>query len=83
MHTIVADIIDGVSLLHSLGIAHHDLSLENVLINRTTGRATIIDLGMVVKVPLCQQQLYRPKIAPAPRWPCRCPFSATAARPSP
>mmetsp|Transcript_25916 Transcript_25916/g.103616 ORF Transcript_25916/g.103616 Transcript_25916/m.103616 type:complete len:435 (+) Transcript_25916:1536-2840(+) len=42
-------IVRGVGALHAHGVAHHDLSLENVL--RVTDRAAVvIDFGMAVKV---------------------------------
>eukprot|EP00635_Sarcinochrysidales_sp_CCMP3193_P014149 CAMPEP_0118912054 /NCGR_PEP_ID=MMETSP1166-20130328/13475_1 /TAXON_ID=1104430 /ORGANISM="Chrysoreinhardia sp, Strain CCMP3193" /LENGTH=565 /DNA_ID=CAMNT_0006851569 /DNA_START=121 /DNA_END=1814 /DNA_ORIENTATION=- len=45
-------LVRGIVRLHSLGVAHHDLSLENVLwlrSGRTPGKAFIIDLGMAAK----------------------------------
>ena len=46
-------LVRGLVNLHALGLAHHDLSLENVLWLRSgpkAGKAFIIDLGMAVKV---------------------------------
>ena len=44
-------LVRGLVRLHALGVAHHDLSLENVLWFRSgsAGKAFIIDLGMAVK----------------------------------
>lgn len=42
-------IIHQVGELHSLGWAHKDMSLENVLYDPDTGTATIIDFGMTVR----------------------------------
>ncbi|CAK0810499.1 unnamed protein product [Prorocentrum cordatum] len=48
MYPLVYQIFDGVRLLHQLGIAHRDLSLENLLLNNEKGvlRIKIIDFGM-------------------------------------
>ena len=48
---IFSQIVKGVLNLHSKGIAHRDLSLENILISRRSGIIKIIDLGMCLKVP--------------------------------
>lgn len=53
MHPIVVQLFSGVRWLHELGVAHRDLSLENVLLNREGEgdnaklRVKIIDFGMV------------------------------------
>lgn len=44
-----ADMLRGVTFLHSIGIAHRDLSLENVLL--LDGRAVIADFGLCVQQP--------------------------------
>ena len=48
---ILSQIVDGLEVAHSLGLAHHDLSLENLMAD-AAGGAVIIDWGMVVKVAL-------------------------------
>lgn len=63
-------ILNGLEVLHSLGLAHHDMSLENLMLDQQ-GKCVIIDLGMIVKCSL------RPdgravKVAPSRGWPCRC-----------
>jgi serine/threonine protein kinase len=48
---IFSQIVDGLEVAHSLGLAHHDMSLENLMTD-ASGGAVIIDWGMVVKVAL-------------------------------
>ena len=48
---IFTQILNGVNNLHSKGIVHRDLSLENVLISKRLGIVKIIDLGMCLKIP--------------------------------
>lgn len=48
---IFSQILEGVYNIHSKGIVHRDLSLENVLVSRRHGLVKIIDLGMCLKVP--------------------------------
>ncbi len=42
------DLLTGVSYLHSKGIMHRDLKLENIMLEKGEGRAkaVIIDMGM-------------------------------------
>lgn len=40
------DVLQGLSHLHSAGIAHRDLSIENILYDQDNDRFVIIDLGM-------------------------------------
>jgi serine/threonine protein kinase len=44
-------ILVGLAHLQHLGIAHRDLSLENVLYSRATGNCKIIDFGMALRLP--------------------------------
>ena len=44
-------IVKGVIGLHSVGVCHRDLSLENILFNKETEECTIIDFGMSIIVP--------------------------------
>ncbi|CAK0806690.1 unnamed protein product [Prorocentrum cordatum] len=48
MHPLASQIFKGVRWLHDLGIAHRDLSLENILLHNENGalRIKIIDFGM-------------------------------------
>jgi serine/threonine protein kinase len=48
MHPLVSQIFTGVRWLHDLGVAHRDLSLENLLLHNENGamRIKIIDFGM-------------------------------------
>ena len=49
---IFRQIVDGLEVAHSLGLAHHDMSLENLMADATGTNVSIIDWGMVVKVAL-------------------------------
>lgn len=40
-----SQIIDGVSYMHSIGIAHMDLKLENIMVDNVNKKIQIIDLG--------------------------------------
>lgn len=48
------NILLGLQHLHSIGIAHRDMSLENVLYSRSTGICKIIDFGMSLRLPVSQ-----------------------------
>jgi serine/threonine protein kinase len=53
---IARSIFEGVQWLHDLGIAHRDLSLENILLTDTRGpipQVKIIDFGMATLKPRC------------------------------
>jgi serine/threonine protein kinase len=63
-------LVGGLEVAHALGLAHHDMSLENLMTD-AAGRAVIIDWGMVVKVPVTPGGTVV-KLAPAATWPCRC-----------
>lgn len=74
--TLFRNVLDGLESLHADGMAHHDLSLENVMLD-SDNAAVIIDFGMAVKIPV-----FSPTAAETPRvpiplrpsdaWPCRC-----------
>ena len=55
---LMRQIVEGVAHLHANGIAHRDLSLENVLVHSPSGRGDddvvlrIIDLAMAIRVPI-------------------------------
>lgn len=66
------DILSGLEVTHSLGIAHHDISLENLMLDQF-GHVTIIDYGMAVKVPLVVGgDGTSVKLKSQAGWPCRC-----------
>jgi len=48
---VVEDVAAGLEWLHSLGVAHHDVSFENVMVD-SQGRCVLIDFGQAVKVPV-------------------------------
>lgn len=41
-----------IQYLHSHGVCHRDLKLENILINTTTQKIKIIDFGLALNTPL-------------------------------
>ncbi|CAM9474955.1 unnamed protein product [Scytosiphon promiscuus] len=45
-------IVDGMRYIHSKGICHADMSLENTLVNATRTKAFIIDFGMALQMPI-------------------------------
>lgn len=49
--TLFLQILAGVKFLHSKGVIHRDMSLENLLYDKRSRRALIIDLGMCLKLP--------------------------------
>jgi len=61
MLPLVAQIFSGVRCLHDIGIAHRDLSLENILLTRSgnDGELTvkIIDFGMATIVRQCRREV--------------------------
>lgn len=63
IHPIAVQIFSGVRWLHELGIAHRDLSLENVLLNQegqepdVRYRVKIIDFGMVTLARSCLKEI--------------------------
>ena len=46
---IFCNILDGLEKLHSLGICHRDLSLENIVVTEDLARCVIIDYGMSLR----------------------------------
>ena len=71
---ITRQVLQALSAAANLGVAHHDVSIENVLIETTSGdeagpeRATLIDWGQCVKAPRDTNGLPVP-ICNATRWP--------------
>jgi len=63
-------VVDGLEVAHSLGLAHHDVSLENLMTD-AGGGVIVIDWGMVVKVALTDRGV-PVKVAARNQWPCRC-----------
>jgi len=59
MKPIVAQIATGVRWLHDLGIAHRDLSLENILLTEEKDKlqVKIIDFGMVTLSRRCRREV--------------------------
>lgn len=74
-------IIHGVEALHARGIAHHDMSLENIMLD-ADWCAVIIDFGMAVKTTPAQRSFLAPPrnagnyfavpLRARRGWPCRC-----------
>lgn len=50
LHSIVQQLVEGVSFMHKHGVAHLDLKPQNVLVNFDSGRLWIIDLSVSVRV---------------------------------
>ena len=44
-------ILDGLNYLHNHGVAHRDMSLENVLFSQNGYTCKIIDFGMTIRIP--------------------------------
>jgi serine/threonine protein kinase len=73
------DLLDGLEVAHALGLAHHDMSFEIVMMDDYQ-RPVIIDWGMVVKVPVTGHgtpvkvaPTWREgEAAPRPGWPFSC-----------
>jgi len=61
------DIVTGLAWLHALGVAHHDMSLENVMLN-AQGQCVLIDFGQAIKVPV-PSSAGAAKFAFQTRWP--------------
>lgn len=80
-------IVGGLERLHSLGLAHHDMSLENLMLDDDRA-AVVIDFGMTVKTgvssrnflapvvpastPTTGDEYYAVPLRPSTGWPCRC-----------
>jgi serine/threonine protein kinase len=48
--SIFRQIVEAIGYLHEAGVAHRDISLENILCDSKTGRCVIIDFGMSTRV---------------------------------
>lgn len=57
-------ILDGLAAAHALGLAHHDVSLENTMLD-AHGRCVTIDWGMVIRMPIVRPPASSP-LAAAP-----------------
>jgi len=60
MAPIVAQIFNAVRFLHELGIAHRDLSLENILLTKTPQgelQVKVIDFGMATLQRMCRKEV--------------------------
>jgi hypothetical protein len=44
--SILQDVVSGLQDLHSEGLIHRDLKTENILVDNSTGKALLIDLGL-------------------------------------
>jgi serine/threonine protein kinase len=42
-------LIEGLKMMHSVGVGHRDLSMENILFDASTGIFSIIDMGMCLR----------------------------------
>lgn len=58
------DVIHGLMHLHRNGIAHRDLSVENILFDEDRGHFVVIDLGMSLRLPRDAEGNFR-KFLPA------------------
>ncbi|CAN0075819.1 unnamed protein product, partial [Hapterophycus canaliculatus] len=45
-------IVDGLRYIHSKGVCHADMSLENTLVDAAHTKAFIIDFGMALQMPI-------------------------------
>jgi serine/threonine protein kinase len=50
-HKYFLQILTGLEYCHSMGVAHRDMSLENIIYDDRTDTMKIIDFGMCLKVP--------------------------------
>ncbi|CAM9856838.1 unnamed protein product [Ectocarpus sp. 13 AM-2016] len=62
---LLRQIVDGTRYVHSKGICHADMSLENTLVNSAHTEAFIIDFGMALQMPTDEAAL-TPGLSPAP-----------------
>ena len=79
--TYMGQLVKGLEGLHAMGLMHHDISLENTLVDAHS-RAIIIDFGMAVKaIPTATDffdghhaggSYHAVPLAERPRWPGRC-----------
>jgi serine/threonine protein kinase len=79
MQPIVLQIFTAVRWLHELGIAHRDLSLENVLLTHGSGgrmRAKLIDFGMATCARWCRAEVRGKETYQAPEMHCEAAYDA-------
>ena len=79
--TYLGQLVRGLERLHAMGLMHHDISLENTMVDAES-RAIIIDFGMAVKaIPTATDffdgrhargSYHAVPLAERPRWPGRC-----------
>ena len=79
--TYMGQLVRGLERLHAMGLMHHDISLENTMVDAES-RAIIIDFGMAVKaIPTATDffdghhaggSYHAVPLAERPRWPGRC-----------
>ena len=75
---LIKDIIDGLRALHGIGIVHHDLALENIMVSKEVGRnkqrAVIIDFGMAVKAASFRSggRVHGVRLSAGKQWPAYC-----------
>lgn len=78
MRPLVAEICCAVQHLHNLGVAHRDLSLENILLTSAPAgpRVRICDFGMATLQRMCQSEPRGKPLYQAPEMHGRRPYDA-------
>jgi len=68
----LSQLVEGLAGMHACGVAHHDFSLENVMVDGAVG-CIIIDFGMCIRLPLRRVAGQPPvPLRPSNQWPCNC-----------